>query len=409
MAFLYLVSPHERLISIYNHFKKIDEQEIIKLQDAVGRVLAENIYSRENIPPLPRSTVDGYAVKADDIMGATYETPAMLFKKGEIKIGEIPQEKLNPGETMYIPTGGILPKGADAVEMIEYTEEIPPYVEMYRSVSPGENTVQPGEDIRQGMLLIEKGSKLHERHIALLSYVGITRIKVYREPNIAIFSTGDEIVPPHEKPEPGKMRDANGPMLKAIFRSYGNVLNTSPSIIPDNLEIMKETLHEWLDKSDVLILSGGSSAGIRDLVISAIESLPNSKILFHGLKISPGKPTIVAVANGKPILGLPGHPASCFVSAKIIGINIIDYVSGNKKPQPITFIRGIMKTEVYSKAGIEEYIRVTLDFSSKPPIVTPLITQSGIIYTLSIADGLARIPPEKEGLSAGEEVEVMLL
>ncbi|UZN23248.1 molybdopterin molybdenumtransferase MoeA [bacterium 3DAC] len=409
MAFLYLVSPSERLTPAYHRFARIKETEDISIFQAKGRVLAKDIYSSENIPPLPRSTVDGYAVKSEDTMGASPETPAMLLKIGEIHISELPKEKIAPGQTMYIPTGGILPEGADAVEMIEYTEEIPPYVEMYRSVAPGENTVQPGEDIKEGMLLISKGTKLHARHIGLLAYAGITTVTVYRKPKIAIFSTGDEIVPPDTKPGPGKMRDANRPMLKSLFADMGEILNVSPTIIPDEREAMEKALKEALETADIVMLSGGSSAGTRDLVVSVIESMSKSEILFHGLRISPGKPTIVAVAGGKPILGLPGHPASCFVSAKLIGTNIVEYISGSDRQTPFVFIRGVMKTEVYSKPGIEEYLRVKLDFSTSPPTVEPMITQSGITYTLAMADGLARIPPEKEGLSAGEEVEVMLL
>ncbi len=409
MAFLYLVSPSERLTPIYHRYSRIEDTEEVSIFQASGRILAEDIYSTENIPPLPRSTVDGYAVKSEDTMGASPETPAMLLKKGEIHIGEIPKEDIAPGQTMYIPTGGILPEGADAVEMIEYTEEISPYVEMYRSVAPGENTVQPGEDIKEGMLLIPKGTKLHARHIGLLAYAGITTVKVYRKPKIAIFSTGDEIVPPDSYPEPGKMRDANGPMLKAMFGGIGEILDVSPVIIPDKREAMEKALKEALNIADIVMLSGGSSAGTRDLVVSVIKSLPDSEILFHGLRISPGKPTIVAVSGGKPILGLPGHPASCFVSAKLIGTNIVEYIAGSNRQTPFVFIRGIIKTEVYSKPGIEEYLRVKIDFSTSPPTVEPMITQSGITYTLAMADGLARIPPEKEGLSAGEEVEVMLL
>ncbi len=409
MAFLYLVSPYERLTPVYQRFARIKDTEKVSLLQAKGRILAEDIYSNEDIPPMARSTVDGYAVKSADTMGASPETPSMLIKKGEISIGTIPQEEIGPGETMYIPTGGILPPGADAVEMIEYTEEIPPYVEMYKSVAPGENTVQPGEDIKKGMLLIPKGTKLHERHIGLLAYAGIISIPVYRKPKIAIFSTGDEIIPPENLSTPGKMRDANGPMLKAMFSEIGEIIPVNPAIIPDDKEYLLQTLLKTLEIADIIMLSGGSSAGTRDLVVEVIESLPAVEILFHGLRISPGKPTIVAVANNKPILGLPGHPASCFVSAKLIGINIVSYISGNNRQVPLTFIRGVANSEIYSKPGIEEYIRVKIDFSTSPPAVVPMVTQSGITYTLAVADGLMRIPPEKEGISIGEEVEVMLL
>ncbi len=409
MAFLYLVSPSERLNTILPRFSRIEETETLSIFEAVGRVAAEDIYSDEDIPPLPRSTVDGYAVKSEDTMGATPETPAMLLKKGEISIGKVPEDGIGPGETMYIPTGGILPEGANAVVMIEYTEEIPPYIEIYRGVSPAENTVMPGEDIKKGMLLIKKGTKLHARHIGLLAYTGKTEIKVYRKPKIAIFSTGDEIVPPDKTPPIGKMRDANGPMLKALFSSMGTIIDTDITIIPDKEDSLRKALEDATQKADVVLLSGGSSAGTRDLVVSVIESLPESEIIFHGLRISPGKPTIVAVSGGKPVIGLPGHPASCFVSAKIVASTIIDYISGNDNLKPLTFIRAVMAKEVFSKPGIEEYIRVSVDFSTTPPRVYPMVTQSGITYTLAVADGLARIPAEKEGVAEGEEVEVMLL
>jgi len=405
VAFLHLISPQQKLQDILKNFRRINTTEKLHIYTATARVVAEDIYANENIPPLPRSTVDGYAVIAEDTTGATEATPALLKLVGRLEIGKIPDIEIHPGECAYIPTGGILPRGSNGVVMLEYTDESAGFVEVFRGIAPGENTVQPGEDIREGSLLIPTGTRLHERHIGLLAYTGIIEIATYRKPTIKIFSTGNEVVPPQQTPKPGQVRDANGPMLMAMFSNLGEV-DKEITIIPDDQNKLTNAIES--SNEDVIIFSGGSSAGMSDHVEAAIQAA-GGRILAHGLTIKPGKPTLIGEVNGRPIIGLPGHPASCFVSAKLVAEPIIRWISGENKLKPAIFIRGIVASDIPSRAGIEEYIRVKINFSEGIPLVTPLYTQSGIVFTLAHADGLARIPPEKEGLEKGEEIEVMLL
>ncbi len=405
MAFLHLIDPQKKLRELLTSFRRMTVTERIHIYDGLGRILAEDIKAHEDIPPLPRSTVDGYAVIAEDTTGASEATPALLKLVGRLEIGSIPELEIRPGECAYIPTGGILPKGSNGVVMLEYTDESAGFVEVFRGIAPGENTVQPGEDIKQGLLLIPAGTRLHERHIGLLAYTGITEINAYKKPTIKIFSTGNEVIPPDQTPKPGQVRDANGPMLMAMFGNLGKVTREI-AIIPDSEEKLTKAIEN--SDEDVIIFSGGSSAGVSDHVEAAIRNA-GGRILAHGLTIKPGKPTLIGEVEGKPIIGLPGHPASCFVSAKLVAEPIIQWISGENTLKPAVFIRGIVASDIPSRAGIEEYIRVKIDFSGGIPMVTPLYTQSGIVFTLAQADGLARIPPEKEGLERGEEIEVMLL
>ena len=305
----------------YHRFAPVGVEEV-ELAEAGGRVLAAPISAPEAVPGFLRATMDGYAVRARDTFGAGAGAPQYLEIKGEVPMGVAPTRGVGGGETLRVATGAMLPPGADAVVMIEYTAEHPDgTLEVRRSVAPGENVLSPGEDVAPGERLFPAGRRLRPQEIGLLAALGIRRVAAYKKPRVAIISSGDEIVPLDEKPGPGQVRDSNAYLAAAQVAEWGG-LPLRHGIIPDDFDALRKTLAAALEASDLILVSGGSSVGVRDLTLSAIEDLPDAEILVHGVALRPGKPTILAALGqqpAKPLLGLPGHPASAAVVMEVIG------------------------------------------------------------------------------------------
>ena len=311
------LQTRQEVLAHYHRFAPVGVEEV-ELAEAGGRVLAAPISAPEAVPGFLRATMDGYAVRARDSFGAGAGAPQYLEIKGEVPMGVAPGRGVGGGETLRVATGAMLPPGADAVVMIEYTAEHPDgTLEVRRSVAPGENVLSPGEDVAPGEKLFPAGRRLRPQEIGLLAALGVRRLKVYKKPRVAIISSGDEIVPLDEKPGPGQVRDSNAYLAAAQVAEWGG-LPLRHGIIPDDFDALRQTLAAALEASDLILISGGSSVGVRDLTLTAIQDLPDAEILVHGVALRPGKPTILAAlgrhasqappgAAGAPGLGRGGH------------------------------------------------------------------------------------------------------
>jgi molybdopterin molybdotransferase len=375
------------------------------IYDALGLICAEDVLAPEDIPPKARSEVDGYAVRSRDVKGASVERPSLLTRVGSIVVDEAPQFELNPGECVYIPTGAILPKGADAVVMIEYVEESGNYVEVFKAVAPLENVVSTGEDMKQGDIVLKRGQRITPQVVGLLSYLGKLEVQVYRPLRVFVAATGNEIVEPAQVPSLGQYRDANSLTVWSMLKERGFYAHRD-SIIRDELENIREVINKATQNYDVIVLTGGSSAGIRDLVVRAVEKAGGT-VLAHGFTIKPGKPTVIGIVKDKLFVGLPGHPMSCFVSASLILMPLLRKLQGeNVKPMPL--LKARLRTAVFSRIGVEEWIPVRLSYEEEL-WAEPVFSKSGMVSSMVRNEGFLRIPPECEGMEPGEVVEVLLL
>lgn len=405
------LQTRQEVLALYPRFAPV-ATEAVDLADAVGRVLAAPVVAPEAVPGFLRSTMDGYAVAARDTFGASVGAPQYLEIKGEVAMGAAPARGVQPGEVLRVPTGGMLPDGADAVVMVEYTAEHPDQtLEIRRAVAPGENVLQPGEDAQAGELLFEAGTRLRPQDLGLLAALGIARLTAYQKPRVAILSSGDEIVAIKQRPGPGQVRDANAYLAAAQVQAWGG-LPLIKGIIPDDFAALRAALAAALIEAELILISGGSSVGVRDLTLMAIRDLPASEILVHGVAIRPGKPTILAAVgeNGtQPLLGLPGHPASAAVVMEVLGRPLLEHLAG-LKPQASwgRTITARLSRNLAGASGREDYVRVRLRPEDDTLWAEPVLGPSGLLSPLVKSDGLVMIPLGVEGLFKGEQVEVQL-
>ncbi|MCR4441267.1 MAG: molybdopterin molybdotransferase MoeA [Peptococcaceae bacterium] len=404
---LYRVSsPQEVRQAIRDNFSALPA-EVIDLEQAGGRVCAEDIIAPEDVPGFNRSTVDGYAVRAAETFGAGDTIPAMLKLTGEVRMGEA-APALPPGSCVYVPTGGMLPGGADAVVMLEDTETLDDLVNVFRQAAPGENVIRRGEDIAAGTVVIEKGRLLRAPEIGVLASLGITSLGVIRRPLVGILSTGDEIVPYETKVlAPGQVRDSNAPALGEIARRkgarilYGGILN-------DTQPVFREGIKTLLEQVDFLVLSGGSSVGTRDFTAQTLQELAGGELLVEGVSIQPGKPTLLARCLGKPVLGLPGHPVSAINIFSLFGVYVIERLSGYREESYQPVVRARLSRNIPSRAGRTDYVRVKLEQKNGMVYAVPVLGRSGLLRTLADAHGMVAVPPESEGVQAGKDVDVII-
>lgn len=390
------------------------ETENIGLDNALGRILADDIFSPINLPPFSRSTVDGYAVKAADTAGASDSMPTYLDIIGSVQMGQQTELELESGQAAAIPTGGMLPQKADAVLMIENTEKIEEnMIESFKSLAVGENVVQKAEDIAKGELLFKKGHKIMARDIGALSGLGITEFKAYKKAKISVISTGDEIIPAEAEAKAGEIRDINSYSITSYLNKIGGNAKKA-GIVEDDFESLKEALKEELAQ-DLVLISGGSSVGIKDMTIELLNSLGKPGVLMHGLAIKPGKPTILAVIEGTIVIGLPGHPASAWIVNNILAAEIVRVLNGEKKAAEIGSenqkysIKAILTRNIVSDKGREEYIPVKIIKEKEELLAEPLLAKSSLITNLAYGDALLKIPQNKEGLDKGQIVNLTLI
>ena len=377
----------------------------IALDKALDRVLAYNVISTVDVPPFDRSTVDGYAVRAADTFGATDGLPAFIEIVESILMGQTPVKELRIGEASRIATGGMLPKGTDAVVMVEYTEIIDEQtIAVMNPVAPGENVIYQGEDIKDTSILLPAGRRLRPADLGALAAIGEVRVRVRRKPKVEIISTGDEIVPPEIVPASGQVRDINSYSLAAAVQRAGGEPQLK-GLVKDRFEDVETAVQNSLAESDIVVVSGGSSVGTKDVVASVLAKLGAPGVLVHGVAIRPGKPLLMAVNDNKPVFGLPGHPVSAMVTFDLFVRPAIEKLLGSGPGlRPSVYAR--LARNLASTTGREDYVRVRLLAGESGPVAEPILGKSGLISTLAQADGTIVIPPDKEGLLAGEEVEV---
>jgi molybdopterin molybdotransferase len=348
--------------------------------------------------------MDGFAVRASDTFGASEGLPAYLQLKGEVLMGRSAHDiALKTGDCARIATGGMLPPDADAVVMVEQTQEAKGgTIEVLRAVAPGENVVQVGEDVRTGDPILMQGHQLRPQDVGGLLALGFTRICAARRLRVGIVSGGDELVDPNLEPGPGQIRDINSYTLAALVSRAGHQPCLA-GIYPDEYAELEAAARQALDSNDVVILSAGSSVSTRDMTATVIESLGSPGVLVHGVSLKPGKPTILAVCDGKAVFGLPGNPVSCMVTFDLFVAPTLAHLSGAQQP-PRNTVRARLARNIASATGREDYIQVKLENGE----AVPVFGKSNLIYTLIRADGMVKIPLDVGGLAAGAEVEVVL-
>ena len=408
------------------------EAEEIETSQSLGRILIEDVFSLKPLPEFSRSSVDGYAVRASDTFGASDTLPGYLAKVGDILMGESPTTKIKKGTCARIHTGGMLPEGADAVIMQEHTQIINNLgenkinigasnwgnggdIEILRSVSVGENVLLKGEDVSEGQIVLKAGKKIRPADIGGCMALGRTTIRVATKPIFGIISSGDEVIPTTQVPNPGQVRDVNSFTLGSLISQAGGI-PVLYGIVPDNLDLLINTAKSAHKECDAIIISAGSSAGSRDKTADAISSLGKPGILVHGINIRPGKPTILAISDGKPVFGLPGNPVSALLIARLFIVPVVEKMLGAKEEINAT-VMAKLTVNVSSQAGREDWVAVKLSKKNREDhengatewIAEPVFGKSNYIFSLSTADGLMRIEEEKTGINAEEVVEVILL
>jgi len=382
--------------------------EEISLLDSTFRVLAENIVADMDIPPFDRSTVDGYAVRAEDTFGAEENRPAVLHISGTVNIGELPQTTVRKGEAAEIVTGAPMPDGGDAVVMMEYTSCKGDEVTVFNSAAKNENIMKAGSDIKKGETVLRKKQLLSSREIGVLAAVGWAKIKVYRVPRIAVLSTGPEITEPGQMLEPGKIYDINAYTLcAAVLESGGKPIYLG--VFPDRADELHEALMRALACSDMVVTSGGVSVGPKDIMPKTVNALGKPGIIIGGIALKPGKPTTVASIAGKPIFSLPGHPTSALLTFQLFARPLIQAMSGrtNERPQEV---KAVASMRMFPAKGRRTFVMVTLKHKKPRGIIAePLPSSlSGAIMTLAKADGFVEILDNVQFIDAGEPIIVKL-
>jgi len=395
------VSDTKRLID--DNFNIELESEWVNLLQSTGRILKSDVVSLDNVPPFRRSTVDGYAVYSRDVFGCSETIPAILDYMGEVLMGQDAGLEIRaPGACCYVPTGGMLPDGADAVIMIEYTEKLDESTILSsKPVSPGENVIDIGEDMKKGETVLKKGTKLRAYEIGVLSSLGISKVEVCRKPRIGIISTGDEVVDCNDIPKPGQIRDINTYLLYSLIVESG-CEPVKYGLIKDDFELLKNTLEKAVHECDIILMSGGSSVGKKDHTVNVINSVGDKGVLVHGISIKPGKPTIIGKAGDKIIFGLPGHPLACAIIFKVIVNYYINKIMGyDEVSYPI---QCKFKINYHKAMGREEYLPVTLEEENGELYAKPVFGKSGLITGFSKAWGYIRIERNEEGLKENQIV-----
>ena len=430
--FLRLLPPDEARALLLSHLSgPITDSESISTVSSLGRVTAEDIIAPHPLPEFPRSTMDGYAVRARDTFGATNSLPAYLNLIGEVPMGDVPSFELQSGQCALIHTGGMLPDGADAVVMLEYIQQtskvskdlggLVPEIEIMRAVAEGENVIRVGEDVAEGTVVLPRGRMMRPAEIGGLMALGIVQLNAVRKIRVGLISSGDEVVYPSQQPQRGQVRDVNAYTLFSLVMKSGGE-GVLYGIVPDDLSALREIASRALTECDVVLITAGSSASTRDMTAAVIDSLGVPGVLVHGINTRPGKPTILGACDGKAVIGLPGNPVSALVNGYLFVVPVIEMLLGlpNDKPRPSLMAR--LTVNIASQAGREDWIPVKLlpihDWLSRRASeqgmgnskwnAEPIFGKSNLIFTLAAADGLLRIPPDATGISAGEMVEVFL-
>jgi molybdopterin molybdotransferase len=422
--FLKLRTAEEAWEIFQGVFKPEVAVERCRVRDALDRVLARDATAPHELPTFVRSTVDGYALQATDTYGATQGLPAYLDVVGEVAMGELASFALGLGQAAVVHTGGMVPKGADAVVMLEHTArtggslfsgqgvgspqpEFAPFgIEIYRPAAVGENCIHPGEDVQKGELVLPAGTSLRPQDLGGLLAVGITEVEVARRPQVGIVSQGDEVVPPEQEPGPGQVRDINSYTLAGLVSRAGGIPVNYP-IAPDRQEALDELVQRAHRETDVAVVTAGSSVSYRDLTANAIDKLGPPGVLVHGVAIRPGKPTILAVCGGKPVFGLPGNPVSCINIFQRFVTPTLRMLLG-AGPLPVRTVQARLARNIPAASGRADYVRVRLEQRGGETWAIPVFGKSNLIFVLVRSEGVVEVPLNSNGIPADSLVTVML-
>ncbi len=408
MNHFFNVKSLEEVMEMAKTFSPVGSENV-EVANAYSRILAQDLVAPRDMPGFRRATMDGYAVKASSTFGASESNPAWLEIVGTILMGDIPDLELKAGQAAKISTGGMLPKGADSVVMIEHTDMVDEIsVEIYKSVAPLQHVIDEREDFANQETVLTKGTFIRPQEEGLAAGLGFPSIKAYKIPRVGIISTGDEIIPISEEPSPGKIRDINSYTLSG-FISEAHAIPIRYGIVEDDPKALKQAIEKALQETDMVLISGGSSVGTRDYTVDVLSALPETEILVHGMSVSPGKPTILAKSGEKPVWGLPGQVVSAMVVLKIIVTPFLNRLMGYEKIDRTVRIPTRLSRNVASAQGRRDFVRVLLEKDGDTIVAKPVLGKSGLIRTMIHADGLLEIGDHVEGLEKDTIAQVILL
>ena len=399
VPFKLLISREEATKRIMNSVKPVERTEAVPIEESMGRVLAEDAVANEDVPTFTRAAMDGYAVKAEDTYGASQQNPKTLKVVAVLHAGESASVAVNKGECVRIATGCPVPLGSDSVVMVEFTDEKEGKVSVFDAVHPGANVSPQGEDMKKGEAVLKKGETVTPAKVGVLAALGQRTVSVYEKPRVAVVPTGTEICEPGAKLGKGQIYDVNTYTLASVLSANGAQVTRS-LIVPDSFESLKSTVNNFLDH-DLIVFSGGSSVGERDLLVKVLEE--TGKVVFHGVQIKPGKPTLFGTVDGKPVFGMPGYPTSCLSNAYIFLVPVIRVMAGLPPAKPNT-VKAKMGKQFVSGSGREQFLPVKL----KNGKAYPTFKKSGDITSLAKADGYVILPVNLDVIEEGEEVTVTL-
>lgn len=400
---LQVKTPDEVLELIKEEFHPLEGRtEHINFEDAIGRVLAEDIKALEYVPDFDRSTVDGYAVRASDTFGCSDAIPAILPLCGEVLMGQGAEFTLPAGSCCAVPTGGAIPDGADCAVMIEYTEDYGDgCIGISRPGAPGQNLIFRGDDVQPGKTVLRAGRFLSSQDIGALAAIGRNSVPVVKKLRVGVISTGDELVPPDAIPAAGQVRDVNGPMLRVMLKAFGAEA-VDYGIVVDDDKLLADTMRKAAKQCDAVLISGGSSVGVKDAACRTIESL--GTLLLHGIAIKPGKPTIMGKAGDKPLIGLPGHPVAAYFITKLFVLPLLSRLMGRDMSEYT--VTAVLTESVGANHGRAQYNCCRLEQADGKLLAHPIRSKSGLITSLAGTDGFFCIDRDCEGLPQGAEIQV---
>ena len=414
-----VLPPGEAFASFGRGCSPIERLEIVPLEAALGRVLFDDVRASETLPAFARSTMDGYAVRSADTHGASESSPAYLRLIDDVPTGVVPQRRVGVREAVRTHTGAMLPPGADAVVMVEdtnlhgsATSSGQAEVEVLAAAPPGDNVLAIGEDVQAGAVAVPAGRRLRAADLGGLAALGVTRVTVRARPRIAILSTGDEVVPAGATPGAAQVRDVNATTVAAVVTQAGGI-PVPCGIARDDAAEIEYALRGAVEDADAVVLSAGSSVSVRDLTAQVVARLGSPGVLVHGIAIKPGKPTVLAMCDGTPVVGLPGNPASALVVAwrivrplvRLLGGERVDHDGLGDERE----LSAILDVPLPSRPGREEFVPCTLARDADGGLhATPLFGASNLIFTLVRADALIAVPLDRSGIGAGERVRVIV-
>lgn len=413
MSELFTVLPPGEAFAVFARAcSPVERSEHVPLEVALGRVLAEDVIAGETLPAFARAMMDGYAVRAADTHGASEQSPAYLRVVDDVPTGVVPARAVGVREAVRTHTGAMIPPGADAVVMVEDTNLHGDEVEILAASPSGDNVLAIGEDVTAGTVAVPAGRRLRAADVGGLAALGVTRVQVRARPRVAILSTGDEVVPADARPRPAQVRDVNATTVAAVVTAAGGV-PVPCGIAPDDEVALERALRAAMQDADAVVLSAGSSVSVRDLTADVVARLGAPGVLVHGIAIKPGKPTVLAVCDGTPVVGLPGNPASALVVAWRIVQPLLRLLGGERERGGDVVddheTDAVLDVPVPSRPGREDYVPCMLARDGDGALhATPVFGASNLIFTLVRADALIAVPLDRSGLAAGERVRVIV-